>query len=207
MEGLFFSVIILILVVIPAGLLFYNFSRTKKLKEVYPFQKKLILQLIDELSTSSFYIYQNTNSEITFQEFKLLSTEKKINKRFSAEVYEDYKITFSCKEFKIIDIEFFTNNPLFPKEIRVELLHFHNTSYEKIKVTPSYFLFSNSDSELQFSETYEGNAEGFESWSGFNECRTNLNYVILQWLRDNATANDFELTSKLNLLGNRYVAL
>lgn len=118
------------------------------------------------------------------------------NDRILNERYEDAIILFDTDSNQLFNVEEFINSDLLPEIIVNELSDFHN-------LKPGTFDFSdNNDQATDFVllktgvwmgdkingnvELMQGHATAFESWSNLRDCVEQLEFVITQWLKNEA---------------------
>lgn len=129
-------------------------------------------------------------------------------RELAREKYDDLPMLFTNNYTQILDFRKYIGNDFLPEEIQDELLNFHNTKYSSIHPTGPYFIVlsdvtSQSDTSGNREEgLHRGNGEAFDSWINFKEGATNLNFVIAQWIRENAESADTVLVDQLQHIEN-----
>ncbi|MBA2611206.1 MAG: hypothetical protein H0U95_04490 [Bacteroidetes bacterium] len=199
---MFAPLLIFIVCLVPVLLLLIHNKLKQHKKSLYPIQKKLIQELINDLKNNKIDVIlseegpKDSSVTLTLLEAKdLMDTKKELAK----EKYDDLSLYFTNNINQIIDLDKYFKDPILPKEIISELQHFHNTYYTKADPTDLYFvIITNFNAKKKKLENvgdilYTGNAEAFESWLSFKESADNLNYVINQWLKENSTKNEKEM--------------
>ena len=194
--------IILILVLILSGLMVFRISRKRKKQEIFPAQKKLVLELIRELKTSRIDIILSDRSgekhsaTLNLFEARFFLESKK---ELALEKYDELPLFFSDEVSQVINLKKFINNPVFPNEILEELKDFHNESFKPVRPDIPYFIIitdittPDQNGEYPLEGLFKGSGEAFSSWLNFKEGADNLNFVIEQWIKENERHVDSEL--------------
>jgi hypothetical protein len=125
------------------------------------------------------------------------------NDKIQNERYEDAIILFDTDSNQLFNVEEFINSGLLPEIIVNELSDFYN-------LKPGTFEFSdNNDLATDFVllktgvwtgdkingnvELMQGHATAFESWSNLRDCVEQLEFVIAQWLKNEANQENFTI--------------
>lgn len=208
MPLLLFSIPIILIAV---SIYVYYYKKAKQKKELLPLQKELVLELIRDLNSSVIdVILSSKDREDSSVQLTLFAAKNFIDNRreLAREKYDDLPLLFTNNYNQILDFRKYIGNKILPEEVLDELQNFYNSTYTSILPTDPYFIIlSDSTSESETPENREeglhrGNGEAFDSWIAFKEGATNLNFVIAQWIRENAESTDTFLVEQLRHIEN-----
>ncbi|MCK6649514.1 MAG: hypothetical protein L6Q66_07650 [Bacteroidia bacterium] len=196
-----------------AGVAIYNYyhKKAQQKKSLYPLQKKLVLELIHDLKSSKIdVILSSKNREDSSVQLTLFEAKNFIDNRreLAREKYDDLPLLFTNNYSQILDFRKYMGNKYLPVDILDELRNFYNTKYSMIHPDEPYFIvLTDSSSENKSTANMQeglhcGNGEAFDSWITFKESAANLNFVIAQWIRENADSTDGVLFEQLHYMEN-----
>lgn len=195
-------ILIFIFVLIAVSSCLYIYKKIKHKQKILPQQRNLLFHLILDLQKKRHdVLFFNNGSATKPITFSLLDKHIFLNRKHEPlkAKHDDHRILFTNATEQVIDFDKYIKSDFFPKEISDELKLFHNTSYEVIKPPHEYFIIitdvkdETENYKINYDKLYEGNAEAFDSWLTFKESAQNLQYVILQWIRDNGGLKDHQL--------------
>jgi hypothetical protein len=199
----------LIILLISLAIFSYHSRREKNKKDLYPFRKELLMELIHDLKTRKIDIIlskegpADSSLSLTLFEAKNFFDNKR---ELAREEYDDFKLFFTDNYSNILDFRKYVGNKFLPAEVLEDLKSFYNTSYTKADPEGLYFIVITENSvDNNFTEeiSYEllsGDAPAFKSWLSFKQNAHNLNFVICQWIRENGDANDTVLFEELEYI-------
>lgn len=192
---LFFSALLIVVV-----LVIYKLVNNGKTPPMLPGQKEIVLELIRELKTCRIDVVladlggEKHSASLNLFEARFYLDGKK---ELAHERFDHLPVFFDSPSSQVIHFKKFFSQPVFPVEIREELLHFQNTVCEPVKADYPYFIMLTDIQEHDDSDSdaglFRGNGRAFASWLAFKECADNLNYVIGQWIREHEKIADSEL--------------
>lgn len=193
--------LILIVVIIFAAIVLFIYKQNKN-RRVLPKHIAKVKELAHYFNSTTIQInfsvhdlddgISKTSDTITCSIFGISAYNNKIlNER-----YEDAIILFDPDSNQLFNVEEFINSGLLPEIIVNELADFYN-------IKPETFEFSdNNDLATDFVllktgvwmgdkingniELMQGHAIAFESWSNLRDCVEQLEFVITQWLKNEA---------------------
>ena len=193
--------LILVVVIIFATIVFILF-RLNKGRRILPTQIAKVNELVHYFNSTRIqidfsvhdldYRISKTSETISCSVFGISAYKNKVlNER-----YEDAIILFDADSNQLFDVEEFINSGLLPKIIVNELSDFLNLKPE------TYEFSDNSDLATDFVllktgvwlgdkingdvELMRGDAPAFESWSNLRDGVEQLEFVITQWLENEA---------------------
>lgn len=207
------SLLFIIIAIILASIAIYSYyqKKSQQKKSLYPLQKKLVTELIQDLKSSAIdIILSSKDREDSSVQLTLFEAKNFIDNRreLAREKYNDLPLYFTNNYTQILDFRKYMDNKFLPEEIVDELRNFYNTKYSSVHPDEAYFIVladssSETDSSLNLQEgLHSGNGEAFDSWITFKESATNLNFVIAQWIRENADSTDKVLFEQLHYMEN-----
>lgn len=207
------SLLLITIAIILAGAAIYNYlhKKAQQKRSLYPLQKELVLELIQDLKSSAIdIILSSKDREDSSVQLTLFEAKNFIDNRreLAREKYDDLRLLFTNNYSQILDFSKYMDNKCLPEDIRDELRNFYNTKYSVVHPDEPYFIvLADSGSETDYSANLQeglhiGNGEAFDSWLTFKESAGNLNFVIAQWIRENADSTDQVLFEQLHYIEN-----
>lgn len=207
-------IIVVILIFIAIGFYFYNHHKKSK---ILPEQILEVKKLVDVLNRSKIEISFCTYDQdvgMTVIEKPASANVFGISIFSSEKLYRDFEedlVLFEPKSNQLFEIKNSVNEKLLPKVILEELSDFYNTKLNVMEFDdnddrPLRFVLLESglgkekeDLAVNIPDVIlKGNAVAFESWISLKDHVEELEFVILQWLKDlgleeNKIVKQFEL--------------
>ncbi len=203
--------LIAILLIIAGAITLLIFSYRKKehyRKEILPKQIKLVNELANDLRSCKVKIavVSETKDNVVKsgppKNLSLAEIGKCIdsNNDLALDKYDDFSV-FIGERSRVINIPKYLFNRYMPDEIQNELRSFNTNDSEKINNPSLPCFILTEDGVIDEREYLKVNTEGYESWQQFKESAHSLDFVVKQWLKENAEMLENKQRQSLSLQG------